>query len=236
MKKPTTTHYAVLGLLAAKPWSAYDLIGYMNSSYLRFFWSKTEARLYETPKELVKFGFAKASKERISDNPEAKGRQRTIYSITDEGRKALTLWLDQPSQSPSFEIEFLLKLAFAEQGSLTSLRSRLHEAIPAMMTGGQADVIRNAAINPQLPDRVHLSAHMADLVGRVIRTYTDWLIDLEADAETWDTVASTPDLVEAGKAHYRELVKNVDRQPELLEKYQTERSVRQAAVEKRKGL
>lgn len=210
MKKPTTTHYAVLGLLAEKPWSAYDLIQYMNGSYLRFIWSKTEARLYETPKELVRFGLATAERQRISDNPEAKGRQRTVYSITPEGRAALKDWLEAPSQPPSFEIEPLLKLAFAEQGDLATFRTRVEDIIAQMTSGGRRDVIENAAINPQLPGRVHLSAHMADLVGRVINTYIDWLIDLEEDSRTWADIAPSAENLERGKTHYRKLNEHLD--------------------------
>lgn len=234
MKKPTNTHYAVLGLLAAKSWSAYDLIQYMNGSYLRFFWSKTEARLYETPKELVGFGFASAEKFRISDNPEAKGRERTVYTITQEGRSALQIWLEEPSQDPSFEIEFLLKLAFAEQGNLESFLGRLHETIPTMMTGGRRDIIENAAVNPQLPERVHLSAHMADLVARIIQTYIGWLVDLEADALSWKTIASSPENQEAGKAHYRQLIEDFAVQETWVENYLGERSARLAALKNAK--
>jgi DNA-binding PadR family transcriptional regulator len=209
MKKPTPTHYAVLGLLAARPWSAYELIQYMNGSYLRFFWSKTEARLYETPKELAGFGWASTKKERISANPEAKGRLRTVYTITPEGLDALKTWLEEPAQPPSFEIEFLLKLAFSEQGSLKAFLANVHQAHEAMLTGGRKDVIANAAVAPQLPGRVHLSAYMADLVGRIVRTYTDWLKDLETGASNWQEIAPSPENEEAGKQHYKQLLKKL---------------------------
>jgi hypothetical protein len=130
------------------------------------------------------------------------GRQRTIYAITDEGRQALQVWLDEPSQKPSFKIEFLLKLAFLEQGNLKSFLARLHESILSAMTAGRSDVIRRAAVNPQLLERVHLSAHMADLIGRINRTYTDWFIELEADAEVWESIGTTPERQAAGKEHY----------------------------------
>jgi len=209
MKKPTTTHFAILGLLSARPWSAYDLIGYMRSSYVSAFWSKTEARLYETPKELVKFGYAEASKERISQDPAAKGRERTVYTITRAGRTALKAWLQEPPQPPSFEIEPLLKLAFADQGTIESFLAQIGGIRSAILSSARPDVIAAAGENPMVPSRIHLSAHMADLWYRVAVTILEWIDDLETEASNWETTASTPQHTEAGKAHYRALAQRM---------------------------
>lgn len=224
MNKPTTTHFTVLGLLAARPWAPYELIQYMKTSYLGVFWSKTEARLYETPKELVRFGYATAARERISENPLAKGRERSVYSITDEGREALRDWLEQPSQPPSFEIEALVKLSFAEQGTLENFLKQIEELIPKIRGGGRGSIMAATSVQPQLPERVHLSAHMADLIGRVVTVFTDWVIELEAEASTWDTVVSTPEHQETGRAHYRRLAEIYDKEKVRLRDHQAARA------------
>jgi len=201
----TTTHFAVLGLLAVRDWSTYDLVQYMQSSYLRYYWSKAESRLYETPKELVGLGYATATKERISDRADAKGRERTIYAITDTGRHALKTWLTITPQPPSLEVEALVKLAFADQGTLEQFLAQIQSLRAEVIDGARHDIVSAAGDEPQLPSRVHVSSHMADLLDRVIVTFLEWLDDLETDALTWDTVTSTPEHIENGKARYRAL-------------------------------
>ena len=118
--KLTTTSYAVLGLLSAKPWSSYELTQQMDRSLGRV-WPRAVSKLYEEPKKLVSHGLARASTEQNGQ------RTRTVYAITDEGRRALATWMRQPGGGPVIEFEQLLKVFFAEAGTkadtLTTLRA-----------------------------------------------------------------------------------------------------------------
>lgn len=106
----TTTSYGVLGLLAVRPYSSYELAKEMGLSVGRV-WPRATSKLYEEPKKLVAHGLAKA-------RPDAVGRRRrTVYTITPRGRRALAAWLEEPGGGPSLEFEGLLKLIFAEHGS-----------------------------------------------------------------------------------------------------------------------
>lgn len=204
-KSATTTHYAVLGLLAAKPWSTYELVRYMQDSHIRHFWSKTRARLYQTPKELVGFGWAKSSKEPISSKEDAAGRMRTIYKITPKGRRALKAWLASPSQAPSLEIESLVKITYAEQGSLEALREQIAQMQWALVESDRTQVVERASDTPQLPDRIHMSSYVADLVERIGWVVWEWLDELEQDTRTWETTEATKARVEEGKARYKKV-------------------------------
>ena len=51
----TTTSYAILGLLAIKPWSTYELAQQMDRSLGRI-WPRAQSKLYEEPKKLVARG------------------------------------------------------------------------------------------------------------------------------------------------------------------------------------
>src|SRR5215469_8270629 len=117
----TTTSYAVLGLLAIKPWSSYELTQQMDRSLGRV-WPRAVSKLYEEPKKLALHGLATAATERNG------GRTRTIYSITDEGRQALRTWLADPAAGPVLESEQLLKVFFADHGSTKDLLTTLGEA------------------------------------------------------------------------------------------------------------
>jgi DNA-binding PadR family transcriptional regulator len=114
----TTTSYSVLGLLAVKPWTTYELIQQVNRS-LRRIWPRTQSKLYEEPKKLVELGFARASEELVGRRP------RTRYTITARGRRALAAWLRQPGAGPVLEFEQLLKIHFADSGTKEDVLANL---------------------------------------------------------------------------------------------------------------
>jgi DNA-binding PadR family transcriptional regulator len=117
----TTTSYAVLGLLAVKPWSSYELTRQMDRSLGRV-WPRAVSKLYEEPKKLASHGLARSSTEQNGR------RTRTVYTITTEGRRALAEWLRRPGEGPSLESEQLLKVFFAENGTRTDLLATLAAA------------------------------------------------------------------------------------------------------------
>ena len=117
----TTTSYAVLGLLATKPWSSYELTQQMDRSLGRV-WPRAVSKLYEEPKKLVAHGLARPSTERNGR------RTRTVYTITAAGRAALRDWLAAPADGPVLEFEQLLKVFFADSGTTSSALATLAAA------------------------------------------------------------------------------------------------------------
>jgi PadR family transcriptional regulator AphA len=114
----TTTSYAVLSLLALRPWTTYELAKQMKRS-LGWIWPRAESRLYEEPKKLVAAGLA-------TSRSEPTGRRRsTVYSITPEGRQALAGWLAEPGAGPVLECEALVKIAYADLGTRDGLLANL---------------------------------------------------------------------------------------------------------------
>ena len=105
----TTTSYAILGLLAIKPWTTYELAQQMDRS-LRNFWPRAQSRIYEEPKRLVAEGLATATSDTVGRRP------RTTYSITAKGRRTLKQWLAEAGGGPTLEFEALLKVFYAEHG------------------------------------------------------------------------------------------------------------------------
>ena len=58
--KSTATSFALLGLLALQPWTAYELVAQANRS-LHFYWPRSEAHLYAELKRIVERGHASAA-------------------------------------------------------------------------------------------------------------------------------------------------------------------------------
>jgi DNA-binding PadR family transcriptional regulator len=110
----TSTSYAILGLLAIKPWTTYELAQQMQRA-LGQFWPRAESKLYEEPKKLVAHGLARATSEMVGKRP------RTVYSITPKGRRALAAWVPTPGDGPVLEFEQLIKVFFAEHGTRSDL-------------------------------------------------------------------------------------------------------------------
>jgi PadR family transcriptional regulator AphA len=189
--KLTTTSYAVLGLLAIKPWTTYELIQQIGRGVDRL-WPRSRSKLFEEPKKLVAHGLAEASPGRIGKRP------RTRYVITDNGRRALAEWLAAESQQPILESEHLVKVFFAEQGTKENLQS----TIAALRDWAEEDVAMHAGIARsylaglgQFPERTAVviltGRYLAELAD-MTRRWADWAT---AVIESWpeDLKAAEPD-------------------------------------------
>ena len=76
-KSLTTTSYAVLGLLALRPWTTYELAKQVQRS-LDWFWPRAERKLYDEPKRLV------AARPR--DRHRGAHRPAAAHDVHDHGR------------------------------------------------------------------------------------------------------------------------------------------------------
>ena len=125
MEKPlTATGYAVLGLLAVRPWTTYELAKQVQRG-LGWFWPRAERKLYDVPPELVARGLATVTEGHTGR------RARSVYRITPAGRRALRTWLGLPSQPPTLEFEAMVKVFFADSGSLEDLHRTLESVAHA---------------------------------------------------------------------------------------------------------
>ena len=89
---------------------------------MRRFWPRAESNMYGAAKSLVDHGLATARRELNGRRP------TTVYSITDEGRKALSDWVVQPvASNPVLEFEALLKIFFSDHGTKEGVRQQLFE-------------------------------------------------------------------------------------------------------------
>ena len=106
----STTSYAILGYLAIRPWTAYELTKQMGSS-VHHFWPRAESGIYREMKRLVAAGFAASSDEQLGR------RRRARYEITDDGRGALRVWLGEPRSDGFLESEALVRVFFSDFGT-----------------------------------------------------------------------------------------------------------------------
>lgn len=118
MKQPSPTTYALLGLLAARSWTGYELTNQVRRS-LRFVWGSSEGHLYREQKRLIELGWATVEREPVGK------RHRNRYTITPEGRSAMREWLSTEPDELRLEIEGLVRMFYADQGSVEDLLSSM---------------------------------------------------------------------------------------------------------------
>jgi DNA-binding PadR family transcriptional regulator len=130
--------------------------------------------VYEEPKRLVALGFATATATFTGK------RASTTYGITAKGRRALRRWLAQPGAGPATEFEGLLKVAFADHGSIEGLRTNLR-AIRQVAEADVADTERRfseyAETGGPFPDRlpvIALAAEYFRLQSEALLRWADW--------------------------------------------------------------
>jgi PadR family transcriptional regulator AphA len=179
----TTTSYALLGALALREHSTYELANQMRMGW-RYFWPRAESNVYAEPKRLVAAGLAESRTEPTGDRP------RTVYTITNAGLAALAEWLAASSSPQRYESEALLKIFFAENGTLEDLLAAiraLRDDAAAQLGHWQQVANRYEAGEGQYPDRFALSALVARLLGEQQRATAGWAEWAEALVSSWGT-------------------------------------------------
>ena len=181
MPRLTPTSYAILGLLAIRPWSTYELTKLLGRS-VQYVMPRTEANRYQEPKRLVEAGLATAE-----DDPVGR-RRRTVYSITPAGRQALVAWLQQPARPTQLESEALLKVLFGNIGPVETLLARIHDfgaEAEAVESPWRAIAQEYANDDGPFPERVHINALFWVLLDRWARLRAEWARWATMEVESW---------------------------------------------------
>jgi DNA-binding PadR family transcriptional regulator len=106
--------YGLLGMLAVRSWTGYELTRQVRRS-LRFIWPTSEGHLYREQKRLVTLGWAVVEQEQTGQ------RTRNRYTITQAGREALARWLATPPEEPHLQVEGVLRVFYADVGDSADL-------------------------------------------------------------------------------------------------------------------
>lgn len=213
MKKMTTTSYALLALLARRSWSAYDITQYMKLSPLQRVWPRAESRIYQEPKKLVEYGLAEVREEYSGK------RKRSVYSITTEGRRALTDWLRGDTKPSEYEYEILVKLLTADQGTRDDVIKLLAEAkehalieAKAIKTGLQTVLDQGF----KMPEMAEFNTWIVRYMVNDVESRLGWITQMEARVTALAEEAPGGDEAYALEEYCREM----GRIDELLTKHQ----------------
>jgi len=102
----TLFSYEILGLVGAGGAGAHDLLRMARQGRI-LDWAG-ESQYYVEPKRLAKLGYLSARKQ------PGKTRERTVYALTDKGRRALADYARTPVQVTAVKSEPLLRLLICD--------------------------------------------------------------------------------------------------------------------------
>lgn len=172
----------MLGLLALRPWTTYELAKQMQRS-VHWFWPRAERKLYEEPKRLAALGLATAETTTT-------GRRRsTVYQITTAGRRALRDWLRAGPGAPiQVEMEAMIRVFFADGASpedlratLTAVGAQANETLEALRVLAAGSLSGEDAF----PERRATNAVTLELCARLHETVRDWSTWALKEVEGW---------------------------------------------------
>ncbi|MGH9212472.1 MAG: helix-turn-helix transcriptional regulator [Acidimicrobiales bacterium] len=196
--------FGLLGMLAVRPWTGYELTQQVRRS-LRFIWQSSEGHLYREQKRLVDLGWATVEHE------PAGRRTRKRYTITDAGRAAFAEWLATGPEEPHFQIEGVLRTFFGDQGSRSQLTSAMQataEAARSMQRemlgfvdeyleeGGPLSMLEHHVGGPNrdriefhgrpmYPERLHVVALAIDITTRLLETIDSFFTHAANEVVSW---------------------------------------------------
>lgn len=204
MAQPSPHTYGLLGMLAVRSWTSYELTRQVRRS-LRFMWQTSEGHLYREQARLVRLRWASVEEE------PAGRRTRKRYSITEEGRRALAEWLSTEPQEPTFQVEGIVRTFFADQGSpaqliatmeATSRHARaMREELLGFVEeyleeGGPLSMIEEARGGPggereefhgraMYPERLHVVALTIDVTTQLLETIDRFCATTTDEVSSW---------------------------------------------------
>ena len=168
----TPFSYVVLTLVGRHGAGPHDLVRMARQG--RVYWSAADSQWYAEPKRLAKLGFLRPAKR------PGRTRERTHYTLTDSGRRALTAWAAEPARFPRIQHEAVTRLLLGDMvpdsvlvAGLEGLRSDIAEIT------AQLDAAEAAAV--EVPHRTRYLRLNHALARRIVEAHSTWIDQVERE-------------------------------------------------------
>jgi DNA-binding PadR family transcriptional regulator len=158
--------FAILVLVGSGGAGPHDLRRMADRG--RVYWDAAPSQWYAEPKRLAKLGYLDARKE------PGRTRERTHYTLTDKGRKALAEWVRTPAALPRIQNEPVVRLLAADVVDAGGVAEGLR-AMRAEIDLAFAAVREGRGVAGSLPEREHLLAVNHEYAERFLELQRDWL-------------------------------------------------------------
>jgi DNA-binding PadR family transcriptional regulator len=186
----------MLAELAHGEHAGYDLTDTYARDGVRA-WHMTLPQIYTALRELARDGLASTRTVRTSTRP-----PKTIYAITDDGRRALQAWMRTTPLQPSLKDELVLRAQLAEASDLPALSGALAERRDLARRRVET-LDRERALATQIGAPVR-AASVAHLIGleRLREAWASEVLTLVATDATRTARGARPKSAARGKASH----------------------------------
>jgi PadR family transcriptional regulator AphA len=164
--------YTVLTLIGREGAGAHDLVRYMRHG--RVYSGSAESQYYAETKRLASLGYLNAEKR------PGQTRERTHYTLTDKGRKALREWAEEPCAFTGIESEAIIRVLATDlvgeprvRKSIAALRGEIEDLHSFL------DEAEEAAKAYPHREKYLLLNH--GLARAILRAYSDWVDEVERE-------------------------------------------------------
>src|SRR5688500_2629926 len=106
MSKLSPFSFVILTLVGEGGAGPHDLVRMMRDG--RVYWTAPESQYYAEPKRLAQAGYLEAVKQ------PGRTHAKTQYTLTEQGRAALTEWLATPTRFARIQNEAVVRLLASE--------------------------------------------------------------------------------------------------------------------------
>jgi len=171
----TPFSYVILVLVGEGGAGPHDLVRMMRQGAWAY-WTSSQSQYYAEPKRLARLGLLTAVR--------APGRthDRTVYRLTDDGRRALREWLGTPAAFPRVRNEGAVRLLgaeFADPATVVEGLRGLRQEIAA----GHEWLDRSQEREAGVPHRERVLAINRRLARRILDAQEAWLDEVEAELD-----------------------------------------------------
>jgi DNA-binding PadR family transcriptional regulator len=171
----TPFSYCVLALVGERGAGPHDLTRMMRQG--RIYWSAAESQWYAEPKRLEELGYLRSQKRPGRTN------DRTHYTLTAKGKKALRAWIAEPSGLPRIQHEALVRVLAGDLGDDDDLLGSL-AALRTEVAEQRARLDEAERIAATLPHRERY-LRLVHRLGRLLLDAHDrWLDEIERELTT----------------------------------------------------
>ena len=201
----SATSLAILGLLALRPWSAYQLTHQINRS-VRYMHPASERSLYAEPKRLAAAGLVLIRQEAVGR------RSRTVYEITAAGRETLRRQMATPTRPPQLEFDAMQRLVFADHGSKEDLLATLDDTssqVDQLLRDVFQQVRDYQANGGPFPERLHLIMLFSRFYVDYLLLLRNWTTMTRREVAGWPTTRNLG-LTDGTRRILEDLVRQVE--------------------------
>ncbi|HEX7738722.1 MAG TPA: PadR family transcriptional regulator [Marmoricola sp.] len=115
--------HALLVSLREHPAAGLELARRFDRS-IGFFWSATHQQIYKVLRRMEDAGWV------VSQAQAQEGRrEKTVYTVTPEGERALAQWIEESTPRESFRSELAVKMRAASYGDRTALLTDIEKRL-----------------------------------------------------------------------------------------------------------